>query len=88
MLKRNELLLPDSCLNKSGVDEPIFVLRAKDPAAAQTIRLWAAMAKDLHSENKRVDALDTADLFDRWHKENVPQPCEAIAAPPMISRDR
>lgn len=47
MLKRDELSQPDSCLNKAGDDELIFVLLARDPAAADTVRYWAARRVEL-----------------------------------------
>lgn len=42
MLKRDEIADPNSCLNKAADDEPIFVLRANDPKAANAVRNWAA----------------------------------------------
>lgn len=40
MLKKDEIATPDSCLNKAKDDEPIFVLRGKDPAAPATLAKW------------------------------------------------
>jgi hypothetical protein len=48
MLKREELELPTSCLNKAADDEPIFVLRAKDPCAPAAILAWGT-TQHLHS---------------------------------------
>lgn len=66
MLKRDELRYQGSCLNKAAADEPVFVLRAKDVLAPQTIRLWAMMAEGLHEPEKIADALKLADQMDRW----------------------
>lgn len=66
MLKKYELSNASSCLNKAEPDEPVFVLRAKDPLAAQTVRLWAAMAGDMHPE-KVGDALHAAEQMEQWH---------------------
>ncbi len=71
--KAQALLNRSSCLNKAADDEPIFILRAKDPIAAQTVRLWASMAADgAHSPEKVKQALDVAETMDRWHTNNVP----------------
>lgn len=40
MIKKQEMSDEKSCLNKAQDDEPIFVLRAKDPAAPNTILAW------------------------------------------------
>lgn len=77
MLKKHELSYASSCLNKAGPDEPVFVLRAKDPLAAQTVRLWAAMAVDLHPE-KVADAVDVSNEMDKWRDEN----CTAVVSTP------
>ena len=39
MIKRIELSSTRSCLNKADADEPIFVLRAKDPMARIKLRM-------------------------------------------------
>lgn len=71
--KAQALLNRASCLNRAGDDEPIFILRAKDPLAAQTVRLWASMAADgAHSPEKVKQALDVADSMEHWHKLNFP----------------
>jgi len=66
MLKRYELSEPRSCLNKAAGDEPVFVLRAKDPLAAQTIRHWATMAEGYHEPKKIKEAFELADAMDSW----------------------
>ncbi len=40
MIKHMELAELNSCLNKADDDEPIFVIRAKDPCAVATILAW------------------------------------------------
>lgn len=40
MRKRDELADPNSCLNKAGDDEMLFVLRGRDDAYAGTVRFW------------------------------------------------
>jgi hypothetical protein len=67
MLKKDELFHPRSCLNKAAPDEPVFVLRARDPLAAATVRLWAAMATGRHEDEKVHTALESADEMEAWH---------------------
>lgn len=40
MIKKIELLEPDSCLNKADDNERLFILLARDCAAPETIRFW------------------------------------------------
>ena len=40
MIKRDELSDPTSCLNRAAEDEPVFVLRATDMCAPDTILFW------------------------------------------------
>jgi hypothetical protein len=79
VIKRDELKSPTSCLNKAGPEEPVFVLRAKDALAAQTVRHWATMAHDEHEPAKLQEALKLADEMDAWRRKNAPPEC--IAAP-------
>jgi hypothetical protein len=50
------------CLVKAAENEPIFVLRGKDPIAAETVEAWiaSAEARGIHSE-KCADAQECAD---------------------------
>ncbi len=74
MLKHLELSRPDSCLNKAATDEPVFVLRAKDPMAAMTIRHWITMSSNgAHESSKLAEALKAADEMDAWRSRNVPE---------------
>lgn len=72
MRKSDELTNPYSCLNQSYPDEPIFVLRARDPLAATTVRAWAEAAKGsrlqrpVHEAEKIQAALMCADTMDNW----------------------
>lgn len=74
MIKQQVLTDPNSCLNKAGPGEPLFVLRAKDPAAAQAVRHWATMASGEHDDRKIAAALAVADAMDDWRKANVATP--------------
>jgi hypothetical protein len=80
-LKQDELRNPRSCLNKALADEPIFVLRAKDPLAPQTLRLWAAMARVAHEQHKIIEALDLAEVMEKWHTQQF---AEVVATPSTV----
>ena len=58
MRKRDELADPGSCLGKAEDDEPLFVLRAKDPLSSTTVRAWAEYAakSGLHERGKIDEA--------------------------------
>lgn len=71
MLKKLELAKTFSCLSKAKPDEPIFVIRAKDELASQTLRLWAAMAEGIHEPEKISEALQCAEDMDKWRKDNI-----------------
>lgn len=43
MTKRELIEDPQSCLNKTGDDEPVFLLRARDVLAPKVVRLWATL---------------------------------------------
>lgn len=82
MNKREALTSPRSCLNKAAADEPVFVLRARDPLAPQAIRHWATMASGgLHEPDKVQRALDEADEMEKWHAQNVPTTAQEATRP-------
>lgn len=73
-MNKSELLNdPNSCLSKARPLEPVFLLRANDPMAAQTIRLWAAQNEGKQPPDKIAEALDIAEAFDLYHTNNVPK---------------
>lgn len=74
MLKKLELSTPTSCLNKAAPDEPIFVLRAKDPLAAITIQHWITMATGIHESPKLDEAHELSMKMLDWRKQNYPEP--------------
>lgn len=69
MKKEDELRNPNSCLNKAAHDEPIFVLRANDPLAAQTVRLWISMAHQIHNDEKLEEAAHLAELMQEYRNK-------------------
>lgn len=56
--KRKTIENPKSCLNKADDDEPIFVLRAKDPIASLVVRIWASLSDSLNAHE--ADKIRTA----------------------------
>jgi len=46
--KKEILNDPESCFNKAGDDEPLFVLRANDPLAANIVEEWVKQAEDAY----------------------------------------
>lgn len=73
----------DICLQKAGDDEPIFVLRAQDELAANTVRHWArdflkahggVLFKQSNSSAmvKYKEAMDLADKMDAWGVKKMP----------------
>ena len=71
----------NSCLNKADADEPVFVLRAKDPIAAVAVCHWATMARGTHDAAKIAEALKVVEEMVRWHAQNCPaaaQPKEPV----------
>lgn len=78
MKKLAELTSPTSCLSRAAADEPLFVLRANDPAAALVVRFWAAEYRirkkasgtfDERARGKWLEALQLADQMDVWRAE-------------------
>ncbi len=59
------------CLQKAGDEEPIFVLRAKDPTAPSTIRKWVADNEGIQPAEKLKQALELALEMDGWHLDNI-----------------
>lgn len=61
----------DSCLAKAADDEPLFVLRAHDKLAPNTVRVWAMMARAQGTPSEKVrEAMDLADDMEDWSTVN------------------
>lgn len=79
MNKQQTLADPASCLNKADTLEPVFVLRAKDPLAPQTVRHWATMSRGRHEDAKLDEALKWADQAQNWRKKNIAEIAMPVA---------
>lgn len=62
MLKRDELTQPGTCFQRAGLDEMIFVLLARDPAAPTAIRAWIAERIRLGKNQPNDSQLHEAEL--------------------------
>lgn len=73
MKKKDEINDPNSCLSKAGDDEIIFVLRAKDPVAPDTIRMWLNLrvirGHNEASDKKIHDARSLAEQMELQQQE-------------------
>ncbi len=60
------------CLLAAEEGEPIFVLRAKDPLASQTVMYWLTCAQNRGLHADKVDgAVEVAHRMLQWYEENV-----------------
>ena len=57
-------------LAKVGPDEPIFVLRARDPHAARTVAWWLTENPQLSSERKQ-EVQDCIRAMDNWPEHRL-----------------
>lgn len=67
MRKRDELALPNSCLNKARDDEWLFVIIGRDEAAPATIMKWIEerirLGLNRPGDDQLVDAANVADAI-------------------------
>lgn len=68
MNRQENMNNPNSCLNKADADEPLFILRAKDPIAPLVVRAWAMLSQQLraHSGQKCYEAVIVAEDMEEW----------------------
>ena len=65
----------DRLVRASHIDarEPVFLLRARDPAAAKAVRAWAVIAHTFGVPPAVIEeALAQADAMDAWPEKQVP----------------
>jgi hypothetical protein len=60
-------------LGKCAPDEPVFIVRAQDALAAETVERWAIRARAMDVGNHKVqDALALAEEMRDWHTKKIP----------------
>ena len=61
------------CMVHAAEDEPVFVLRAKDPLAPLAVNYWCQQAKEqgLHAEEKIQDAAQAGLDMVEWRLKNI-----------------
>jgi hypothetical protein len=69
MRKRLEMIEPNSCLNKAGDQEMVFVLLGRDESAPAAIRAWCddrlVRGKNKATDPQIVEAFECADTMER-----------------------
>lgn len=74
MRKWEELADAKSCFNRADVNEVLFVLLARDPAAPATIRFWAKerarLGKNLIDDRQIEEALACAAEMEKAFREH------------------
>lgn len=95
MIKSKELADPNSCLNRTRDDEPIFVLCARDVLAPIVVRFWAVQYHKLKNRQpggikrkqveKQAEALRLADQAHHWRIVNAKANIEATVGHPVES---
>lgn len=69
MQKRAEIDNPDSAFNRAALDEPLFVLCARDPLAPALVRMWVGIAKLFGRRGTPIDdARMTAVEMEVWRE--------------------
>jgi len=54
-------------------DEPVFLLRAQDALASETVEKWALMARAMGVNPKKTkSAFDDAEEMLHWHTRRMP----------------
>lgn len=62
----------EGCLGKAADDEPVFVLRAKDLLAPETIEHWSEQARAYSTGlQKGYQALEVAQEMRNWQDQNI-----------------
>ena len=60
----------EGCLGRAQDDEPVFVLRAQDKTAPDTVRDWATRAANAGAPTAKVtQAMHDADLMEAWQRK-------------------
>lgn len=75
MLKQQEVSNPKSCLSRARDDEYVFVLLARDVAAADTIRYWIQrrieLGKNKADDPQILEAASAAGIIEDQHRQTL-----------------
>ena len=88
MKKIDVLQRKDSALNKAAMSEPLFVLRANDPAAAAVVRYWALIAGADHEDGKIAQAYSVAASMEAWRKKKADEIEQELAKQSAAERQQ
>lgn len=78
MRKRDELADPNSCLNRTADDEPIFVLCARDVLAPNAVDTWADFAEGQGVRSEKIaEARQLAERMREWQR-SIPVASNAV----------
>lgn len=70
--KLREIQDPNSCLNRSANDEPVFVLVGRDKTAPDAIEAWCDLAKAAGAPEEKIkQGLRDARLMREWQEANA-----------------
>jgi hypothetical protein len=79
MTKADELSNPQSCLNRSADDEPLFVICGRDQLSSDAVRDWAIRFRDMRmdlgtwdatAQEKYKDAVECARRMANWRESH------------------
>lgn len=63
----------EGCLGKAADDEPIFIIRAQDIVAAETVEFWAWKAQNYGTPRVKIGgALKLATEMRAWPNQKIP----------------
>ncbi|EKV31891.1 hypothetical protein C882_2955 [Caenispirillum salinarum AK4] len=72
---RDELTAPDSTVNTARLDEPVFVLRARDMVASTTVAYWEFCARNRGVPEDKLERADRQRrAMEAWLDKRLPQP--------------
>lgn len=83
MIRKEEILNPESCLNRADPDEPLFVLRAHDITAPDVVRFWAQerlrIGKNESHDEQIREAFALAERMEQWKaQEGLPRDAHGL----------
>jgi hypothetical protein len=84
MLKKEEVLNPNSCLNRAADDEMVFVLLARDEAAPYIVEEWCRLRITM-GKNKSIDDPQITGALEVAHQMRLQQGAEKTNPLPSVT---